>query len=324
MRTDGDPDLRVVFMGTPRFAVPSLLALLRSNFEVVGVFTKVDTPKGRGHVLSPSPVKECALQNDIPVFQPETLRCEEALKDLESLQPDIVVVVAYGKILPKEFLEIPPLGCINVHGSLLPKYRGAAPIQWAVINGETTTGITTIRMSEGLDTGDMLLRVQTPISPAETSEELFSRLSVLGAGVLVDTLEKLEEGGLVAKAQDGEQATFAPMLTREIAQIDWNKPADQIHNLIRGLVPWPVAQTQLLGKRLKIFKSRVQKGRSEGPKPGTIVETAPFLVCCGEGTLLEILELQFDSRKRMSAVDFLRGHQIGKGIELGFCEEKSS
>ena len=235
--------MRIVFMGTPDFAVPHLQALLDHPYDVAGVFTQTDKPKGRGYQLTPPPVKELAVSRGIPVFQPRTLRDGEALAQLQTLQPDLIVVVAYGKILPREILDLPRLGCINVHGSLLPKYRGAGPIQWAVLNGETVTGVTTMYMAEGLDTGDMLESASLEIGPDETADELHDRLSQLGAKLLLSTVEKAEKGLLEPKKQDDALSCYAPMLTKELSRIDFSRPAQEVHNQIRGLSSWPAAYT---------------------------------------------------------------------------------
>ena len=304
--------MRIVFMGTPDFAVPCLEALLEKGHEICGVFTQPDKPKGRKYVLTPPPVKELALEKGLTVYQPKTLRTEEAAACIRDLAPDCIVVVAYGKILPKGILEIPTMGCINVHGSLLPKYRGAAPIQWAVINGEKVTGVTTMFMAEGLDTGDMLLRTETEILPDETAGELFDRLAPMGADLLVKTLDELEKGSLHPEKQKDEESCYAPQLSKETAVLDWSKPADCIYNKIRGMNPWPVAHTFYKGQMLKIYSSAVS-GRKEGVSGEIFQEKGRLYVCCGDGTLLEVLELQCQGKKRMQAGDFLRGHSFEPG-----------
>ncbi len=299
-------------MGTPDFAVPCLEALLEKGHDICGVFTQPDKPKGRKYVLTPPPVKELAVKRGLPVYQPKTLRNEEAAECIRSLSPDCIVVVAYGKILPKEILQIPPKGCINVHGSLLPKYRGAAPIQWAVINGEKVSGVTTMFMSEGLDTGDMLLRAETEIFPEETAGELFDRLAPMGAELLVKTLDELEKGTLCPEKQKDEDSSYAPQLSRELAVLDWTQEADCLHNRIRGMNPWPSAYTFYKGQMLKIYSSSVSE-KKDG-FPGEIIqEKGRLYVCCGKGTLLEIRELQCQGKKRMQSADFLRGHSFGPG-----------
>lgn len=300
-------------MGTPDFAVPSLQALLDRRDEVCAVFTQPDKPKGRGHKLMPPPVKELALQHSLPVYQPATLRDEGVQAQIRALAPEAIVVVAYGKILPQAVLDVPPLGCVNVHGSLLPKYRGAAPIQWAVINGEEATGVTTMFMGAGVDTGDMLLRRETAIGPEETAGQLFDRLKDMGAQLLAETLSGLEKGELRPIPQNHEEATLAPMLQKELSQIDWTRPAGDIHNLIRGLNPWPCAVAVLEGRRLKLLGSRVAEASGE---PGEArCENGELLVCCGEKSLV-IIELQTPEGKRMSGKSYLLGHPLGAGARM--------
>lgn len=303
-------------MGTPDFAVPCLEKLIENKYEVVGVFTQPDKKKGRGQKFAFSPVKELALKNNLPVFQPESLKNAEVLELIKKLNPELIVVVAYGKILPKNILEIPKYGCINVHGSLLPKYRGAAPIQWAIINGEKKSGVTTMFMDEGMDTGDMLLKAEVKIEDEDTSESLYFKLSKLGSELLIKTLDILQNGKLNPQKQNEEDATYSKMLTKEMGEIDWNKKATEIHNLVRGLFPWPVAKTKLNSKTLKIFKTKVLDGISG--EPGNVKSIDPFIVFCGKNTALEILELQFDNRKRMKSSDFFRGFRINESdIKLG-------
>ncbi len=304
-------------MGTPDFAVPCLEALIRSAHEVVAVFTQPDKKKGRGYKLAPPPVKELALRHEIAVFQPETLNGEEVLRVILGLAPDLIVVVAYGKILPKAILALPERGCINVHGSLLPQYRGAAPIQWAVLNGEKVTGVTTMRMDEGLDTGDILLKAETQIRENETSGELFDRLSAMGAELLLETLQGIEKGDIIREKQDDQKATYAPMLNKSFSRIDWNKPAAEVHNLVRGLNPWPVAETTLDGKVLKIYKTKSVLLEDKSARPGEVVSLMPFVVACGGRSAVEVLELQLESKKRMSSADFVRGYKLGVGAILG-------
>ena len=303
-------------MGTPSFAVPCLERLLKSEDEVVAVFTQPDKKVGRKQTLTPPPVKELAQNGGIPVYQPTSLRSDEAVERVASLRPDLIVVVAYGKILPKAILELPPLGCVNVHGSLLPKYRGAAPIQWSVINGEAVTGVTTMYMDEGLDTGDMILKAETPVGRDETSGELFERLSVMGADLLVETIEKIKLGCAPREKQNDSEATYAPMLDKSLSNINWGESAEKIHNLVRGLNPWPVAATTLEGKTLKIYKTCLFEPR-EWTQPGQIISVNPFVVGCGGGTALEILEVQMESKKRMSAEDFCRGCKLEVDTVLG-------
>lgn len=305
--------MRIIFMGTPDFAVPSLQTLLDRRDEVCAVFTQPDKPKGRGHKLMPPPVKELALRHNLPVYQPATLRDEEVQAQIRALAPEAIVVVAYGKILPQAVLDIPPLGCINVHGSLLPKYRGAAPIQWAVINGEEATGVTTMFMGAGVDTGDMLLRRETAIGPEETAGQLFDRLKDMGAQLLGETLAGLEKGELRPVPQNHGEATMAPMLQKELSHIDWTRPAGDIHNLIRGLNPWPSAIAVLEGRRLKLLASQVAEASGE---PGEArCENGELLVYCGEKALL-ITELQTPEGKRMSGKSYLLGHPLGAGARM--------
>ncbi|WP_304583617.1 methionyl-tRNA formyltransferase [Acutalibacter muris] len=305
--------MRVIFMGTPDFAVPSLQALLDRGDDICAVFTQPDKPKGRGHKLQPPPVKELALRHSLPVLQPDTLRDEAVQESIAELEPDAIIVVAYGKLLPPKVLSVPRLGCINVHGSLLPKYRGAAPIQWAVINGEKTAGVTTMFMAEGMDTGDMLLKSETEVGPEETSGELFDRLKLLGAKLLTETLDKLEQGELKAIPQDGTQATLAPLLKKEMSALDWSEPAQRIHDRIRGLNPWPCAAAVLDGKRIKLLASQVIEG--EGV-PGTAYNLdGELAAACGRG-MLRITELQADTGKRMSGKDYLLGHPLKEGARF--------
>ena len=302
-------------MGTPDFAVPCLQALLEASYDVVGVFTQPDKPKGRGHKVLPPPVKELALKQGIPVYQPVSLKTEESLAQLTGLAPDLIVVVAYGKILPKAVLELPRLGCINVHASLLPKYRGAGPIQWSVLNGETVTGVTTMYMAQGLDTGDMLLKQETPIGENETASELHDRLSAIGASVLLDTLRALKEGKLSPQKQDDALATHAPMLSKELSLLDFHKPAQMVHNQFRGLSSWPCAATTLHGKRLKVYRSELAPGKQA--EPGTVVSGKQLVVACGDGGAVHLTEVQFEGSKRMKSEDFLRGHRVEPGTVLG-------
>lgn len=299
--------MRVIFMGTPDFAVPSLQKLLDRGDEVCAVFTQPDKPKGRGHKLQAPPVKELALEHGIPVYQPATLREKSAQQLIADLKPELIVVAAYGKLLPKAVLDTPKYGCINVHGSLLPKYRGAAPIQWAVIHGEEIAGVTTMYMGEGMDTGDMLLKAETPVGSEETAGELFDRLMVLGAELLGQTLDELEKGTLKRIPQNENEATHAPMLSKELAVIDWNRSAKEIHDLIRGLNPWPCVSVILEGNRVKLLASRVCP---EQGTPGTAKNrNGELMLFCGDGSL-KITELQTEKGKRMSGKEYLLGHPI--------------
>ena len=305
--------MNIVFMGTPEFAVPCLQKLLDAGYPVTGVFTQPDKPKGRGYKLLPPPVKELALQHHIPVYQPVTLKSDEAFAALQSCAPDLIVVVAYGKLLPKRVLELPRHGCINVHASLLPKYRGAGPIQWAVLNGEAETGVTTMRMAEGLDTGDMLEQSRTPIGENETADELYTRLSHIGADTLLTTLRKLENDALLRTPQQDALSSYAPMLDKSLCPIDFTKDARAVHNQIRGLSSWPAAQTTYKGKRLKVYESRLVPMDGE---PGTVLDPKKFIVACGKGAV-QLLSVQYEGGKRMPADAFLRGRPAEKGEKLG-------
>lgn len=298
--------MRLLFMGTPEFAVPCLARLIADGYEIAGVFTQPDKPKGRGHKLAPPPVKELALQHNLPVYQPEKLRDGRALEIFRSLKPDLAVVVAYGRILPKELLEVPPFGCINVHGSLLPKYRGAAPIQWSVLNGDPSGGITTMYMAEGLDSGDMILQEETPIGENETSGELYERLSQMGASLLLETVKRVLAGNAPRIPQEESQATLAPMLEKSMGQLDFSKPAFAVHKWICGMNPWPAASTLLDGMPVKVYRSRIVQGEGE---PGTILPGKGLTIACGQGAV-ELLEIQAQGGKRMAAADYLRGHPL--------------
>ena len=305
--------MRIVFMGTPDFAVPSLQALIDAGHDVCAVYTQPDKPQGRKQILTAPPVKTLALAHDIPVFQPNTLKNEDEQARLRELAPEVIIVVAYGKLLPKAVLDIPPHGCINVHGSLLPRWRGAAPIQWAVIAGDEMAGVTTMQMAEGLDTGDMLLTYETKVGEKETAGELFDRLAQSGAELLTQTLVKLDE--ITPRPQDDAQSCYAHMLDKQMAVIDWSKSAHEIDCLIRGLNPWPIALTTLSGERLKVFAAEKANGNGE---PGTVLEADPkkgLTVACGEGAL-KLIEIQLVGGKRMKATDFLRGHVIEVGTKL--------
>lgn len=261
----------------------------------------------------PPPVKELALERGLPVYQPAKMRDGEALSILRELSPELVVVVAYGKILPKEILELPKYGCVNVHGSLLPRWRGAAPIQWSVIAGDAEGGVTTMYMAEGLDTGDMILRRATPIGPDETSDELYGRLAALGAQALSETVTLIAEGRAPREPQDDAASCYAPMLSKELAEIDFSKPAREVHNLVRGMNSWPVAHTTLGGKLLKVYRTRAAQGKGA---PGELLGGKSFTVACGEGAV-ELVEIQAEGGRRMNAADYLRGHPVAAGTRLG-------
>ncbi|MDY5311166.1 MAG: methionyl-tRNA formyltransferase [Oscillospiraceae bacterium] len=304
--------MRIVFMGTPDFSVPCLQALIDDGHDVCAVFTQPDKPKGRHGVLTPPPVKELALKYDIPVYQPKTLKTDEAKELFKSLNAELAIVVAYGKILPGEFIHAPKYGCINMHASLLPKLRGAAPIQWSIITGEKRTGVTSMQMDEGLDTGDMLISKSVEIGENETAEELHDRLSSLGSEVMRETIAALQAGDLHPVKQDNEKSTYAPILTKELSKIDWNDTAQHIHDKIRGLYSWPGASGEFDGKVIKIHLSRLA-GACSG-KPGEIIESGKRLVVsCGDGNAVEILVLQAPGKRAMPAQDFLRGNPIEKG-----------
>lgn len=301
-------------MGTPDFAVPSLEALLTAGHEVVGVFTQPDKPKNRGMKLQPPPVKVCAQSHDIPVFQPTKLRDGTALELLQSLAPELVVVAAYGRILPQEILDRPKLGCINVHSSLLPKYRGSAPIHWAILNGDKESGVTIMHMALALDAGDIIAQSVTPIDPDETVEALHDRLAQMGADLLVETVQSIGDGTATRTPQAEDQVTLAPMLSRALSPMDWTRTARQLHDQVRGLIPWPAAVTELNGTRCKIFSTAVLE-ETTGKAPGTVLmaDKKGLKLACGGGTVLQINELQADGGKRMKAADYLRGHPIPVG-----------
>ena len=306
---------RVVFMGTPEFAVPCLAALVEQT-EVIGVVTQPDRPRGRGQRLVPSPVKSWAAEHGLPVYQPEKLKAEDSVKLLEDLNPELIVVVAFGQILPQRVLDIPAYGCINVHASLLPRYRGAAPMQWSIINGESKTGVTTMFMDAGLDTGDMLLRQEVEISENMTLAELHDRLMDSGARLLMETLEQLSAGTLQREKQVDADSDYAPMLTKETGHIDWRKSAREIHNLVRGLDSWPGAYTFLGSQKYKIWRTRLME--QEHGAAGEILQADDkgLLVAAGSGAL-QILELQAPNGKRMPAVEYLRGHAIELPARFG-------
>ena len=304
--------MRIVFMGTPDFSVPCLQALIDDGRDVCAVFTQPDKPKGRHGVLSAPPVKELALKYDIPVYQPDSLKNDEIKSYFASLGADLAIVVAYGKILPEEFLNAPKYGCINMHASLLPKLRGAAPIQWSIINGEKRSGVTAMQMDKGLDTGDILLSESVEIRDDETAQELHDELSVLGAQVMRKTLLMLQKGVLSPIRQDDSQSTYAPILTKELSAIDWQKSALQIHNQIRGLYPWPGASAVLNGKTLKIHSAKLL-GKTQG-EPGEVVFNDHRLcVACGDGNAVELLVIQAPGKKAMPVTDYLRGNPVVLG-----------
>ncbi len=292
-------------MGTPDFAVPALKKLAAcDNHTVVAVFTQPDKPQGRKMTLTPPDVKVCAQALGIPVCQPASMKTEEALALFQSYAPDVAVVAAYGQILPKAVLDVPRYGCVNIHGSLLPKYRGAAPIQQAVLDGEPVTGVTTMLMDVGLDTGDILLKQETAIGENETSGELFDRLAALGGDLIVETLRRMEQGDLVPQKQDEALATHTGKITKSLCPIDFHKTAWEVHNQVRGLSPWPVATTELAGKKIKVHATRIHNGSG---KPGTILSVKPLVIACAEGAV-ELVEVQPEGKKRMSAEAFAAGY----------------
>lgn len=303
--------MRIVFMGTPDFASASLKKLIDERFDVVGVFTQPDKPKGRGMELCASPVKELALENGLPVFQPVKMRDGTALAQIKALEPDILVVVAYGRILPDDILAVPKYGAINVHGSLLPKYRGAAPIQWAVLNGDKITGVTTMYLASEMDTGDIIYTAETEIGEYETSGELFDRLKDMGAELLVKTLRDIDAGTAPRAPQDHSKASYVTMLDKSICPIDWNKTPREVLKHIYGLQPWPVATMELEGKPVRVFAAKYTDGKTE-KVPGAVVSTdkGGLEIACADGETLLITELQAPGKKRMGAEDYLRGHQI--------------
>ncbi|HIX25882.1 MAG TPA: methionyl-tRNA formyltransferase [Candidatus Lachnoclostridium avicola] len=308
--------MRIVFMGTPDFSVPALEALVKGGHQVIAAVTQPDKPKGRGKAVLMTPVKEKALEMGIPVYQPVKVREPEFVKTLADLAPDVIVVVAFGQILPKSILEIPRYGCVNIHASLLPKYRGAAPIQWAVIDGEKETGVTTMFMNEGLDTGDMLEKEVVPLDPKETGGSLHDKLSAVGGRLILSTLKGLEDGTLKGTPQTDEGSCYAKMLKKSLGDIDWTMGGAAIERLIRGLNPWPSAYTSLHGKTLKIWDADVTD-REYGVEPGTVAEVSKdqLIIQTGKGSL-SVRSLQLEGKKRMDIQDFLRGYSLEKGTVL--------
>ena len=308
--------MKILFMGTPEFAQKSLEALIENNYNIVGVFTQPDKPKGRGMKLAPPPVKEIALKHNIPVFQPKSLKDQETFEIIKNLDPDVIAVAAYGKILPKNILDYPKYGCINVHASLLPKYRGASPIRWCIIRGEEKSGVTIMYMNEGLDTGDMILKEEVPIPEDMTAGELHDILAELGAKLLVKTLKDIKGGKITRTPQDDSKASYAPMLTKETGEINWQKSAREIKNLVRGLCPWPVAYTKHEGRVIKVYSVKIVDMKG---KPGEVLvsnDRDGLIVACSDGALL-LDEIQIEGKRRMKSTEFLRGHRIDEGITLG-------
>lgn len=306
--------LKIVFMGTPDFAVPCLKKLAESVHDVSAVFTQPDKPKGRGYKMIPTPVKSTALEYNIPVYQPLSLRkgedAENSMKILQDIAPDLIVVTAYGQILPKEVLDLPKYGCINIHASLLPKYRGAAPINWVLLNGEKETGVTSMQMSEGLDTGDMLIKKAVQIGENETYSELYSRLSEIGGDVLMETIVGIENNSLNPEKQDDSQSRYSPMIRKEMSRLDFTKSAEEVHNIIRGVTGF----TTMGGKRLKVFSSEIADNITL-TESGTIADTEKFGVSCNDKVII-FNEIQLEGGKRMKTVDFLRGRKLTKGEKL--------
>ncbi len=317
--------LRIVFCGTPQFAVPSLKKLLsHPEFEILGVFTQPDRPRGRGQELSFSPVKETGISAKIPVHQPAKIRAPEAEEQLRSLAPDVVVIIAYGQIIPARLLPIPRLGWINLHASLLPKYRGAAPIHWAIANGETLTGNTTMRIDAGMDTGEMLLQQELTIGPDETAPELSERLAVAGAGLIVETLHGAQSGKLTSRPQPSEGVSYAPILKREHGRIDWGKPAREIYNRMRGFTPWPGAYTEFRGQTGHLWGQPCSageesaSGKQRDRLPGTLVyRRGKLLVACGAATRMELSYVKLEGRKQVSALEFANGARLQPGERFG-------
>ena len=308
--------MNIVFMGTPDFAVPALEALYKSKHNIAGVFSQPDKPVGRKQVLTPPPVKAFAVQNGLSVYQPNSLKNDDSYELIKKLNPDIIIVAAYGKILPKNILDFPEYGCVNIHASLLPKYRGAAPIQWAVINGDKKTGITIMKMAEGLDTGDMILVDKTEIGENETSAELYDRLAEQGAVSLLKALDMLENGSVEFTSQDAALSTYAVKITKALSPIDWSKSASEVHNLVRGLQTWPCASTIIDGKEFKIHKTVLSL--KTGNKPGEIVDNKGVLtVCCGDGCCVDVLEIQPQGKKKMDIKSFFAGNKLELGTVIG-------
>ena len=302
--------MRIVFMGTPEFAVPSLNQLIQDGHNIVGVYTQPDKPKNRGMKLTPPPVKVVAQANHLPVFQPKTLKDEAVQQELAALAPELIVVAAYGRILPEDILNTPPYGSINVHSSILPKYRGSAPINWAVLNGEQVTGVTIMYMAAELDAGDIIRIAETPIDPDEDAQTLTARLALLGADALVQAVSDLQNGTAARTPQEHDKHTYAPMLDKSLSPLDFNKPARQLHDQVRGLIPWPCATTELNGATVKVYRTAV--GEETAAAPGSVVEANKkgIAIACGDGKLLRILELQAQGGKRMAAAAYLAGHPI--------------
>jgi methionyl-tRNA formyltransferase len=307
--------MRIVFCGTPEFAVPTLQHLLsQRDCDLLAVITQPDRPRGRGQRVSPSPIKEVAIDASLPVHQPEKIGAPEAQALLQKLAPDAIVIIAYGQIIPARLLSVPKLGWINLHASLLPKYRGAAPINWAIANGETRTGLTTMRIDAGMDTGEILLQEQIEIGPAEIVPELAERMSELGAPLMAETLRKLSAGTITPRPQNNDEATYAPLLKKEDGRIDWNRPAQEIYNRMRAFAPWPGTYTSFRGKTCHIWAEPFSLRTMTGSPGGTLLpEAGQILVACGHATLLRLLSVKAEGRKQVSAVEFVRGVRLTEG-----------
>lgn len=313
--------MKVVFFGTPDFAAASLKRLIEDGYEILAAFTRPDMPKGRGYQLAPPPVKETAMKYGIPVFQPTKLKNGDVARQLTEMEPDIIVVVAYGRILPRAILDVPPLGCINVHGSLLPAYRGSAPIQWTVLNGEKEGGVTTQYMAEGVDCGDIILKSAVSVGENETSEELYDRLEALGAQCLSDTMKLFVDGKRApAVPQDDSQSSYAPMLEKPMGRLDFSRTAQEVHNWIRGMNSWPSAFTNYKGKLLKVHRSVIAEREGVLGRPGEVIDPENFVVACGKGAV-RFTEVQLEGAKRMDVKTFLRGKPLEKGEIFGETEK---
>lgn len=302
--------MELIFMGTPEFAVPTLRALAAAGHRIRGVYTQPDKPAGRGGQMTPPPVKRAAAELGLPVYQPAKIRPPEVYEELRALAPEAIVIVGYGKIIPEHIIDLPPHGCINLHASLLPKYRGAAPVNWAIVNGETATGVATIRIDAELDTGDILLMRETPIGPDEDAVSLGRRLAEMGAPLMIETLDGLERGTIRPVPQDHSKATLAPILKKEDGLIDWKLAAQQIVNRVRGFVPWPGAYTHFRGQLLHIWKARVAPGPIAAPAGSLLADARVLRVACGAGEAIEPLEVQLEGRRRVPAADFINGARL--------------
>lgn len=306
----------LIFMGTPDFAVPSLERLIADGHRIVLVVTQPDKPVGRRQILTPPPVKACALSHGLPVYQPRSMKTDETFLELQKYPADAMIVVAFGKILPRRILDMTRYGCINVHGSLLPRYRGAAPVQWAVINGDAESGVTTMQLDEGVDTGDILLTSRRPLDDTITGGELFDLLAQDGAALLAETLMRLAAGTITPQKQPEDGACYAKMLDKSMSPLDFSRPAKQLHDQVRGMVPWPVATCRIEGKTVKLFRTRVGAPAPAGTAPGTVVGTRPLAVACGDGNTLIVEQLQSEGARQMSAADYLCGHPLAPGTVL--------